>query len=359
MIFGCQNQQPEQRVEKVNPAKNSVDTPVKKIKEKKISTADLTLRSTVAITMQDKNRQTLSLGSGAIVGKGMIITNLHFISDASFGFVQLSNDNEKHNIEGILAIDELNDLALLKVPTLHTHQIKLQTGLPKVGDAIFTAGNPQGLSGTFSQGIVSSLRQFENKELIQISAPISPGSSGGPVVNEKAELLGIAVGTLKNGQNLNFAVPAKYISAILNTSLKMPKPLKGTASKQSSNKETYMRDGLEIRNPVWSDEVSNIIDDGTPILLDFSILNNTPYPVSDIRLLLILYDKTNTPVDYSSVTIYQGGKEKIVPGLAKTIINSNNSRRLTLLENRPIKLIRKKGYTCEIRVLDFKIYEDY
>jgi S1-C subfamily serine protease len=95
--------------------------------------------------------------------------------------------------------------------------IKISSNLPKIGDDIMVAGSPQGLEGTISKGIISSIRKFDpyDYELIQISAPISEGSSGGPVVNSSGELIGISVSGMKEGQNLNFAVPVKYISHLL------------------------------------------------------------------------------------------------------------------------------------------------
>ncbi len=76
-------------------------------------------------------------------------------------------------------------------------------------------GSPKGLPSTISDGLVSSLRNFEGKKFIQITAPISSGSSGGPVLNSNGELVGISVGQLSGGQNLNFAIPITYLQKLL------------------------------------------------------------------------------------------------------------------------------------------------
>lgn len=78
-------------------------------------------------------------------------------------------------------------------------------------------GNPAGfLEGTFTEGNVSGMREFQiGSKRIQISAPISEGSSGGPVLNNKAEVIGVAVSTFRGGQNLNFAVPSNYLKKLL------------------------------------------------------------------------------------------------------------------------------------------------
>ncbi len=66
------------------------------------------------------------------------------------------------------------------------------TDFPEIGERVYAIGNPKGLEGTFSEGIVSGKRVFEENEIIQITAPISPGSSGGPVINTRGEVIGIA-----------------------------------------------------------------------------------------------------------------------------------------------------------------------
>ena len=82
----------------------------------------------------------------------------------------------------------------------------------KVGDEVYTVGNLKGLEGTFTKGIISGIRQTEG--LILIDAPISSGSSGGPVVNNQGEVIGIATATIAGGQNLNLATPIKYLVSL-------------------------------------------------------------------------------------------------------------------------------------------------
>ena len=85
----------------------------------------------------------------------------------------------------------------------------------QVGETVYAVGNPRGLEGTFSQGIISSIRPVGIDKLIQITAPLSPGSSGGPVLNRKGEVIGVSVLTIRDGQNLNFAIPSIHLSALL------------------------------------------------------------------------------------------------------------------------------------------------
>ena len=81
--------------------------------------------------------------------------------------------------------------------------------------SVYVAGNPKGLEGTFSDGIISRISKQKKKRL-QMTAPISSGSSGGPVLNSKGEVIGVAFMTIEGGQNLNFTIPSKYVKTLLN-----------------------------------------------------------------------------------------------------------------------------------------------
>lgn len=180
----------------------------------------------VMLVVEDEDGRPLGLGSGFFVCNDVIATNHHVIKNAAQVYAKLVDQEKKYTIEGIVADDSKNDLALLKVDTvnmLNARQANSEKPLVigeiekvAVGDTVYAVGNPKGLEGTFSQGIVSGFREYKEKHLIQITAPISPGSSGGPVLNDKGEVIGVAVGTLVEGQNLNFAIPVSYLGGLLN-----------------------------------------------------------------------------------------------------------------------------------------------
>jgi S1-C subfamily serine protease len=156
------------------------------------------------------------LGSGFFASDGIVATNLHVIEGAAKAYVKLVGKETMYDVDGIVGLDRDNDLVLLEVrgtkapPLLlgNAHQVA-------VGDQVYVVGNPEGLEGTLSQGLVSGIRRLDSKTLFQISAPISHGSSGGPVLNSEGKVIGVAVAILEGGQNLNFAVPISYLGTTL------------------------------------------------------------------------------------------------------------------------------------------------
>jgi S1-C subfamily serine protease/Tfp pilus assembly protein PilF len=172
--------------------------------------------SVVVIVAEDANGRRVALATGFFVREGVVATNLHVIQGAAKGYVRLVGAETKYDVAGVVAADRVRDLVLLAVPTARASPLPLaDSHRVAIGDEVYVVGNPEGLEGTISQGIVSGIRQFERKTLIQITAPISPGSSGGPVLDGRAEVIGVAVASLKQGQNLNFAVPASYLISLL------------------------------------------------------------------------------------------------------------------------------------------------
>ena len=199
--------------------------------------AEKALAATVYLEMQDSNGLPLGFGSGFFVRDNLIATNYHVIEGAARGTAKLVGQFSTYTIEGVTATDQTNDLALLKVTVYGIKPLPLGNSSDvKIGETVYVAGNPKGLEGTFSDGIISSRRDKYTKELLQMTAPISPGSSGGPVLNSKGEVIGISSMTLVGGQNLNFAIPSRYLTELLPES-KPAKPL--AQGNRSISAETY------------------------------------------------------------------------------------------------------------------------
>jgi uncharacterized protein (TIGR02145 family) len=173
-----------------------------------------TVNSTVTIETYD------GLGSGFFVAENIIATNYHVIKGDTEAYCYTNNSDTKYKIEGYVAVDTSVDLILLKVSGLKRTPIRISTTPVEIGQKVYVIGSPKGLPATISDGIVSALRDFDGYKLMQITAPISHGSSGGPVLNSKGELIGVSVASLKEGQNLNFAIPKAYLKSLLNSDLK-------------------------------------------------------------------------------------------------------------------------------------------
>ena len=199
--------------------------------------AEKALAATVYLEMQDSNGVPLGFGSGFFVGDNLIATNYHVIEGAARGTAKLVGQFNTYTIEGVTATDKTNDLALLKVTVSGIKPLPLGNSSDvKIGETVYVAGNPKGLEGTFSDGIISSRRDPYTKERLQMTAPISPGSSGGPVLNSKGEVIGVSFMTLVGGQNLNFAIPSRYLTELLTKSTPA-KPL--AEGNRSISAETY------------------------------------------------------------------------------------------------------------------------
>ena len=187
------------------------ETPAPQIALTPQQIADKVLKSTVTIIVYDYWGDITGTGSGFFVRPNWIVTHEHVVEDAnSIGYKFLGSD-QIHDISYIIDTDVRHDLALLQTNVTSRNFMTVSSNEVRVGEPIYVAGAPMNLEGTFSAGIVSALRKFEDGDWIQITAPISFGSSGGPVVNDKAELIGVTVAIYEAGQNLNFAVPARYV----------------------------------------------------------------------------------------------------------------------------------------------------
>ena len=172
--------------------------------------------SAVAIETFDAKDNTLARGSGFFIASDRVITNRHVIERASRVEIHLLN-GKKYTVRGVVALDGEGDLALLQVdvPADVAVPLPIVKAVPQEGESIVVIGNPYGLEGSVSNGIVSAVREISGYgKIIQITASISPGSSGSPVVNMAGQVIGVATLQAAEGQNLNFAVPAERISQL-------------------------------------------------------------------------------------------------------------------------------------------------
>ncbi len=201
--------------------------------------------SVVLLAMKNASGQLISLGSGFFVRRDVVATSLHVIEGATAGYVRIVGQKTEYDVAGTVGVDAQQDLVLLKIRGTQSSFLRLgDTRKVAVGDEVYAIGNPLGLEGTFSEGIVSGIRQIDSQTLFQITAPISPGSSGGPVLNSHGEVIGVAVATFKAGQNLNFAVPASYLTLLLQN-MKPVAPLSATKPYQKDRSIEYWAEQIQ------------------------------------------------------------------------------------------------------------------
>jgi hypothetical protein len=171
----------------------------------------------VTIIAYDKQGKVIGQGSGFFISlDGRFLTNYHVLAGANRALVKTAN-GRRYPVERIVAEDKDGDLvvAAVEAPRGGFPSLELSGVLPEVGEKVAVVGSPLGLEQTLSDGVVSAIRWVKGLgEILQITAPISPGSSGSPVVNMKGEVVGVATLQIVKGQNLNFAVPGSRALAL-------------------------------------------------------------------------------------------------------------------------------------------------
>jgi hypothetical protein len=184
----------------------------------------------VSIVMADKRGQPLAQGSGFVVSRdGRIVTNYHVIKSGSSAVIKLP-DGAFFTVDGVLAFDKDRDVAVIKAHGNNFQTVALgNSDRLQVGEEVVAIGSPLSLESTVSNGIVSGIRNeappsngslldqvaAEGRKLLQITAPISHGSSGGPLFNMAGEVVGITSAAFVDGENLNFAVPINDAKRLL------------------------------------------------------------------------------------------------------------------------------------------------
>lgn len=166
----------------------------------------------------------IAQGSGFIAGK-QIVTNAHVIAGAAWVNVYDSTNTLLSTAAYTTYVSIDDDLAILPFPSASNSGLSIRQDKPAIGDTIWAYGAPMGLQNTVTIGNISGYRDIDGRERMQISAPISSGSSGGPVVDTNGNVVGVVVATYKEGQNLNFAIPASRIPEIsMLSSIPIPFP---------------------------------------------------------------------------------------------------------------------------------------
>ena len=210
-----------------------------------------------------------SLGSGVIISKeGHVVTNYHVIEGAEPSDIEITtNDNEKHLIQ-ILGYNKERDIALIKIdsPLANFPALKFaNSDEVRVGEIVLAVGNPFGLSGTVTKGIISARdRHLSDSEFdyLQTDTVINPGNSGGPLVNIRGEIIGINVAlyrgddSITSWQGVGLAIPSNEAKAVVEDIQKSLKEnVKQNEGVASATGRGYLGLGVSSEpveiDPVW------------------------------------------------------------------------------------------------------------
>ena len=238
---------PDSQSARVNPSANADGSGTQ-------SLPDLIRRvkpSVVSILTYDAKGEPLISGTGFFIRPGEVVTNVHVIKGAQRVEIHtLEGKGRTYPVAGALAIDEEADLALLGVnlPEDKSRPLTLATALPEEGEPIFLIGNPLRLEGSISNGIVSAIREVPALgRIIQITAPVSHGNSGSPLLNMRGQVIGIVTVKVTNGQNINLALAASRIAALERGQLVAFDQIgaKGRASQPEALADLWYRGGID------------------------------------------------------------------------------------------------------------------
>lgn len=189
--------------------------------DSKMKTSDIAKLSSgvVYIEVSNKNGEVFATGSGFIISPdGKIITNYHVIDGAYFAYVVMEGGT-RYSVDGVLSYSREMDIAVLKLEgasNLPVARLGDSSSL-ETGDEIVAIGSPIGYKNTVSAGIISGFRESELREGtdVQITAPISSGSSGGALFDMFGSVVGITYAVSTDGQNINFAIPINEAKPML------------------------------------------------------------------------------------------------------------------------------------------------
>lgn len=334
--------------------------------------------SVVLILVGHGGERPTGVGSGIILrSEGIIFTAYHVIKDAQQAQVRLRNGEIYDDVE-LVGFDDRRDIAALRIAA---------SGLPalavapltevKSGATIYVISNPQGLGWSVSSGVLSGVRLSDEVpgagsgyNLLQFTAPVSPGSSGGVVVDAEARALGIVVGTESGGQNLNFAVPVESVLGLadsrervrlgsgralslegipeLRTRPTQPSPAEVAAPAALAPEEPSRKLYLEYKEQTYADKVTAALENELMKHPDFKALGlvitrNRALADLIIELDRSWWDFTFSIVDLETGVVVGAGKEiawdevRAARGLAKKIMTRLKARYGSPPEDKPRK----------------------
>lgn len=302
------------------------------------------------------------LGTAFVVDpKGLLVTNFHVIENAGDISIKSANGGEFRDAK-VLAIDKVHDLAVLSIEARELPAVsRTEDEKVKIGSAVVVIGNPKGLEQTVTEGIVSAARVVDGRDVIQISAPISSGSSGSPVFSGTGEVVGVATFKIVDGEALNFAIPIRHVNPLIESAKNNPEARPSLSSDESiftesgSDPESKKQDAALSGSQLFKDIKTNESKGGYFPMLSLAKEAVEKHPKSALahRLLsdaLFYTELNNEAVDHAITAIR---------------LDSENPRgwnNLAILSNRAgdAEMVRKiYGHALKISPNDAKLLIEY
>ena len=234
----------------------------------------------VAMIISYKDGVPYSQGSGFFIDKNTLVTNYHCVAGTEKLEFKIAGNEEVYKGAKVIKASPNYDLAIITTKQDFPFVKVDSLGKEKVGTKVYAIGNPRGLEGTISDGILSGKRDNDGVEYLQITAPISPGNSGGPVLNEKGVVIGVATFTYRNSQNLNFAMPISYINKCIDISSIPQQEHIVKSDSTAISIVSYSKD--------WNEDIQQV-----------SFHNNTTETISSISGVLV-YRRKMVDYEYNS-----------------------------------------------------------
>ena len=285
----------------------------------------------VLLMTYDNSYIPVSQGSGFFINKNTLVTNYHVIEGSHSVELKLIGEDDFIRGAKIISASKKHDIAIIETKEDYSFFEIDSLNTESIGSKIYTIGNPRGLEGTISEGIISAKRK-KDYDLIQITAPISPGNSGGPLINEKGDVIGVSTFTMLNSQNINFAVPIKYINEVT----KYVKTVKTKKNKKLKDKKAI--------------SLSKFMKNG-PEFYEFpTFKNHTSSFIKSITGIIIYKDLNGEIIDYRTINV----SVSIPPKLSKRLkLNSFD-------QDQNYKYYNSRGYSypkfkVEFRLLSYEI----
>lgn len=296
-------------------------------------------QSIALILTYDSRGMPLAIGSGFFIEADKLVTNYHVIDGASTAVVRTIGSERQHNVKETISYSEGMDIAILLVDIKRKPLHIKATQDQQIGDKVVAIGNPKGLEGSVSEGIISGLRKVDDFKVYQITAPISPGSSGGPLFDLQGNVIGITTASIIEGQNLNFAIPVLLVDR-LKKSGKRWEPAKTGRSTSFKPTESGLSFVEFARKWIW-----------TGGQIEYSLKNNTKQTIKNPVYVLMFFDKRSKEMLHFSIF---SSKVLIPPGMSKRFVEYDKA--LNNFSSKPDENATHVIY-AEFRIITYEIEE--